>query len=126
MVAETDLLTVAEAARLLRVSRVTMRRWLKQGRLPSYRVGPRSVRVRREDLEKVLTPAQQEEGATASGAGTPWVRRLTEEEKRRALEAVEASRALIADMRTRRGGRPMAESWPMIREAREERSKQQL
>ena len=54
------------------------------------------------------------------------VRPLTEEEKRRGFDALEASQALIARMRTRREGKPLAESWPMIREAREERSKQQL
>ncbi|HEV2107310.1 MAG TPA: helix-turn-helix domain-containing protein [Thermomicrobiales bacterium] len=52
-----DLLTIPEAAEMLRVSAVTVSRWLKQGRLPSYRVGPRAVRIRRVDIDQVLAPA---------------------------------------------------------------------
>ncbi|MFN8558270.1 MAG: helix-turn-helix domain-containing protein [Dehalococcoidia bacterium] len=40
-----DLLTLAEAARLLRVSRITVHRWVQRGRLPSYRVGPKAIRI---------------------------------------------------------------------------------
>ncbi|MDP9370239.1 MAG: helix-turn-helix domain-containing protein, partial [Chloroflexota bacterium] len=52
-----DLLTMAEAAEALKVSQVTVARWLKQGRLPSYRLGPRAVRIRRADLASALSPA---------------------------------------------------------------------
>ena len=52
-----DLLTRAEAAKLLKVSPVTISRWLKQGRLPAYRLGPRAVRIRRADLEGLLRAA---------------------------------------------------------------------
>lgn len=52
-----DLLTIPEAAAALKVSPVTISRWLKQGRLPAYRMGPRAVRIRREDLTEVLTPS---------------------------------------------------------------------
>ncbi len=52
-----DLLTIPEAAAALKVSPVTIARWLKQGRLPAYRMGPRAVRIRREDLMAVLTPS---------------------------------------------------------------------
>ncbi len=51
-----ELLTIAEAAKLLKVSTVTLGRWLKQGRLPAYHVGPRAVRIRRQDLAALLTP----------------------------------------------------------------------
>jgi excisionase family DNA binding protein len=54
----TDLLTLPEAAKLLKVSTVTLGRWLKDGRLPAYRVGPRAVRIRRQDLDAMLTPAR--------------------------------------------------------------------
>ena len=49
-----DLLTIPEAAAALKVSPVTIARWLKQGRLQAYRMGPRAVRIRREDLTEVL------------------------------------------------------------------------
>ena len=45
-----ELLTVAETAAYLKVSQVTVRRYIKSKRLPSVRVG-RNVRVRREDAE---------------------------------------------------------------------------
>ena len=38
-------LTVQEAAELYRVSQKTIRRWIASGRLPSERVGPRTIRV---------------------------------------------------------------------------------
>jgi len=53
---ELDLVTVAEAARLLRVSPVTIHRWIKRGLLPSCHVGPRAVRIRRADLENMIRP----------------------------------------------------------------------
>lgn len=52
-----DLLTIPEAAAALKVSPVTIARWLKQGRLTAYRMGPRAVRIRREDLAEVLQPS---------------------------------------------------------------------
>ncbi len=125
---EIDLLTVAEAARLLKVSRVTLHRWVKQGRLPACHVGPRAVRIRRGDLDKMVTPVRREEVQPMNEAMplvTPiTVRPPTEEEVRRGLAALEAAEALGERILARRGGQPLEESWPMIREAREERSKQ--
>lgn len=57
-----DLLTIAEAADLLRVSTVTIKRWLKQGRLPAYHVGPRAIRLRRADLAAVMRPLHEPSG----------------------------------------------------------------
>ncbi len=53
---DSELLTIAEAAKLLKISTVTLARWLKQGRLPAYHVGPRAVRIRRQDLAAMLRP----------------------------------------------------------------------
>jgi excisionase family DNA binding protein len=55
---DADLLTVPEAATVLKVSPVTVSRWLRQGRLPAYRLGPRAVRIRRADLAAVFSPAR--------------------------------------------------------------------
>jgi hypothetical protein len=49
------------------------------------------------------------------------VQPLTDEQQRRALKALEASKALIARQRRQSGGRRCEESWPLIRQAREER-----
>ena len=51
-----DLLTIAEAAELLSVSAVTVSRWRRQGRLPTLKVGPRAVRIRRGDLALLTRP----------------------------------------------------------------------
>lgn len=48
-----DWLTVAEAAREVKVSEKTIRRWYSTGRLPVDRVGPRLVRIRRADLTNI-------------------------------------------------------------------------
>ena len=46
-----DLLTVFEAARLLKVRPHTIYRWIARGRLPAVKYSRRVVRVRRSDLE---------------------------------------------------------------------------
>jgi excisionase family DNA binding protein len=60
------LLTVPEAAAVLKVSPVTVSRWLRQGRLPAYRLGPRAVRIRRADLAAVFSPARERPSPSAS------------------------------------------------------------
>jgi carbon-monoxide dehydrogenase medium subunit len=52
-----DYLTVAEVARLLRVHRTTVWRWIATGRLHAYRIGTRTLRIRRDDLRRFLQPA---------------------------------------------------------------------
>ncbi len=47
------MLTVGEAARRAGCDPETVRRWIRAGRLPSHRDGPRHL-VAREDLERLL------------------------------------------------------------------------
>ncbi len=131
---ETDLLTKAEAAKLLKVSPVTISRWLKQGRLPAYRLGPRAIRIRRADLDALLDPVVAEEEIPIPPS-RPYrhdpsvinhelvaaLRPLTDEEIERGLAAMEAGTELQDRILARRGGRPLPPSWPLIRQAREER-----
>jgi excisionase family DNA binding protein len=58
---DQGLLTVKEAAALLKVSTATIKRYLKSGRLPGYQVGPRAIRIRREDLAQVMHQTQTQE-----------------------------------------------------------------
>jgi excisionase family DNA binding protein len=51
-----ELLTKSDAAALLKVSPVTVSRWLKQDLLPAYRLGRRAIRIRRGDIERMLAP----------------------------------------------------------------------
>jgi hypothetical protein len=51
------------------------------------------------------------------------VRPLTDAEVSQGLAALKESAALIERLRERRKGQPLAPSWPLIRQEREERSK---
>jgi excisionase family DNA binding protein len=130
MEANGELLTIRETAELLRVSEITVSRWVKQGRLPAMRVGPRAVRIRRHDIERVLEPVT---GATAAAEllpGEPGMREKarpsTDEEKRRRLAALDELSQLRQEIRVRRGGRSLPDSAPVIREEREKRTRQIL
>ena len=49
------LLVLREVAEVLRVSESTVRRWVRAGELPAYRIGPRGqLRVREEDVTAFL------------------------------------------------------------------------
>jgi excisionase family DNA binding protein len=50
---ETNLLTPADVAEILRVSKAKAYALLKRGEIPSVRIG-KPVRVRREDLEEYI------------------------------------------------------------------------
>jgi len=56
MTEEREFYTASEAARELDVSRTTVWRWIGEGRLAAYRVGSRTLRIRREDVKKALRP----------------------------------------------------------------------
>ena len=47
------LLTVKQVAAYFQVSERTVRRWMASGLLRSVRVGPRQVRIRRAELDRV-------------------------------------------------------------------------
>jgi excisionase family DNA binding protein len=51
---DLDMLTVAELERMLRVNRATVEGWLASGALPHYRLGPKTIRIARPDLEVFL------------------------------------------------------------------------
>jgi excisionase family DNA binding protein len=53
----SGLLTVAQAADWLQVSPSTIRSYVREGRLPAFRIaGVRSVRIPRQELLKLLEP----------------------------------------------------------------------
>jgi excisionase family DNA binding protein len=122
-----EFLTVHETARLLKVTPITIRRYIASGRLPAVRVG-RRVRVQREAVEAFIEPAvprvvQQADGAEKSPTAF-IVSPLTDEEVRQGLAAIKLAQQLTEKMRAERGGKSGPESWPLIREAREERAGQ--
>ena len=60
-----DYYTMAGAAERLEVDPSTVWRWIKAGILPAHRVGPRAIRINKEDLDKVIRPANGQEVAMA-------------------------------------------------------------
>lgn len=90
---DTDLLTVREAAGLLKVSAVTLHRWLKQGRLPAQRVGPKAIRIRRRDLASVIAPPQM-----AGEVANALYQKVRSRDPDRHLTGEEAQEALTAFM----------------------------
>lgn len=59
--AERDYYTITEAAKVLDVSPATVWRWIEAGKLPAFRVGMRSIRIKKQDLNAVVTPARAKE-----------------------------------------------------------------
>ncbi|MEV0292592.1 helix-turn-helix domain-containing protein [Nocardia sp. NPDC050710] len=51
-----QLISLREAAVLAEVSSKTVRRWISHGRLRAYRMGPRLLRVERNELLGVAKP----------------------------------------------------------------------
>lgn len=58
-----DLLTPAEVASRLRVSRASVSRWAKDGVLKPIRVGG-TLRFRRADVEALLAPVEPDKAAS--------------------------------------------------------------
>src|SRR6266536_2374103 len=50
--------SIAEVAAMLGVSRVSVWRWISSGRLPVWRLGHRTVRVKRDDLLQIVRPSR--------------------------------------------------------------------
>ncbi|TAM63551.1 helix-turn-helix domain-containing protein [Mycobacterium sp.] len=48
--------TISQAAEFFGVDEKTIRRWIAQGRLTAYRVGPRLIRIDRESIIKMCKP----------------------------------------------------------------------
>jgi len=86
--AERQYYTVAEAARVLDVSPSTVWRWIQAERLSAYRVGPRTIRLKKEDLEQMMRPVREKPPEVHTIQ--PWVPETVSEEeiaRRQALVA---------------------------------------
>lgn len=51
---DRQFLTTNEIAKILRVHQRTVQRWLSSNQLKATKVGPKVLRVRRQDLDKFL------------------------------------------------------------------------
>lgn len=117
-----DRVTVAQAADLLQVNQSTIRRWIREGKLPAYRVGERRLALNVADLDRVVSPVR--EVSESTDESHPVGRKLTPEERRRALEALERAKQHAEEIFARRGGRFFPPSWRVLDELREQRTRQ--
>jgi excisionase family DNA binding protein len=123
---DQEYLTVAEAAALLRVASSTIRRWIRQGDIPAYRVGKRRVALRRTDVDNMVAPVRPETEPAHYTIYTDLsqVPKLTPDDIQRSLEAMERIRQINKEILARRGGKPFESSVDIIREMREERMRE--
>jgi excisionase family DNA binding protein len=118
--------TIEEAASTLAVHKATIRRWIAAGLLPSYRVGRRRLLVKRADLANMITPARPATDQISRMGMTDQVviPKLTPEQQQEMLAALERARRHSAELLKYRAGQPVPESWELLNEARDERTRQ--
>ena len=123
---DEDYVTVAEAATLLRVAPSTIRRWIREGDVPAYRIGRRRVALKRDELSTLITPARPDAGAvsTLTGDEARAHRRLTPEEIQQGLDALDRAEQHAKETSARLGGKLFPSSVDIIHEMREERTRQ--
>jgi excisionase family DNA binding protein len=99
-----DLLTVTEAATLLRVAPSTVRRWIREGDVSAHRIGRRRVALRRADLAHLISPARPATDTKGFAVVDETVvrRRLTPEEIQRGLEAMDRLQQRAKEIQARR------------------------
>ena len=121
-----EYVTVTQAATLLHVAPSTIRRWIREGVVPAYRIGRRRVVLKRTDLMNLITPSRAagEKGDDTVRGERAMIRPLTPEEQRRALAALERVERLQQRILNEWGGAPVSPSWELLNEARDERTRQ--
>lgn len=117
-----QLLTAPQAARLLGVHLSTIRRWIRERKLPAYRIGEKGVRVRASDVALLISPlhATPENGEHTSLRGRDRKRRLSVEDQQRGL-------AILADLEQldrEFGPDLLPDSTEFIHQMREERTEE--
>ena len=97
---DEDYVTVDEAATILRVAPSTVRRWIREGDVPAYRIGRRRVALKRGELTALVTPlrAVPEHARDAAGDEEIRHRTLTPEEIQRGLEAMDRLQQLSKEI----------------------------
>jgi excisionase family DNA binding protein len=57
--AEIDLIPMKDLPDILKISRMTLHRWIKEGRISVVRLSRRKVFVRREELERFVRESEK-------------------------------------------------------------------
>lgn len=115
-----EYVTVAEAAAQLGVAQSTIRRWIREERVPAYRLGDRRILLRQHDLEGLTVPIRPVDEVDLS-LRPPL---MTDEEQARAWEVVRQLERFREKLLKERGGKPFRSSVEDIREMREERTRE--
>ncbi|MDO8691519.1 MAG: helix-turn-helix domain-containing protein [Dehalococcoidia bacterium] len=107
--------SVSAAARMLDVSPSTVWRWIEAEKLPAYRVGPKKIRIRKEDLEAAIRPARARRGEVRTDKERIVFEPPTDEE-------LERRQALVSRMLAKRKERVIAPrtAADLVRKAREQ------
>lgn len=118
-----DLLTVDQAAQVLRISVTTLWRRIRSGEVPAYRLGGRRVWVRQSEIERLVQPARTPtKGRRMATTARTIERPLTSSEQERWFSAIDAARAFQSDWLDQRGGQLFRPAEDDIAEARGQRS----
>lgn len=56
-----QLYTISEVAEILKMKERTIEEWTRNGTINAVRVGPKLVRIPREEVERIITPMNKEE-----------------------------------------------------------------
>ena len=64
---ENPLLSVADVARLLSVTEPTVREWIKDGKLQAHRAGARFWRIRKSEVDRMLSEQASNRPPAPSG-----------------------------------------------------------
>lgn len=115
-----EYVTVAEAAAQLGVAQSTIRRWIREERVPAYRLGDRRILLRQHDLEGLAVPIRPVDEVDLS-LRPPL---MTDEEQARAWEALRELDRFREKLLEERGGKPFRPVEDDIREMREERTRE--
>jgi excisionase family DNA binding protein len=120
------LLTVQEAADLLRTSTSTILRWIDEGELPAFRTGPAPDHylIYRRDVEQMHLPRSERVPAISEDPEAQLPPPLTEEQRQRVFAVLARLRAMRAKLLEERGGVPFPDTVELIREMREERDRE--
>jgi excisionase family DNA binding protein len=96
---EDEYVTVTEAATQLRVAPSTIRRWIREGGVPAYRLGQRRVVLRRTDLGGLITPIRPDAESVGSESDSEQPETPEEMPRTEAMELLDEIRQEAAERR---------------------------
>src|SRR6266498_1044242 len=112
---ERDFYSVPQAAKRLGVSPSTVWRWIEADRLPAYRVGPKNIRIKKQDLDRVVQPAR----ATRKKEGSTMERIRIEQPSKQEIARRQALVQKILANRTKRVISPLTTT-DLVQQVREQ------